>query len=88
LGCVYHYDLRGSTVALTDANGAVTDRFQYAPYGELVGHEGTSGTPFLYNGRDGVMTDANGLYYMRVRYYDPEIRRFVNRDSLLSSISN
>ncbi|MGC7846925.1 RHS repeat-associated core domain-containing protein [Desulforudis sp. 1088] len=82
----YHFNLRGSTVALTDNNGAVTDRYQYAPYGELVGHEGTSDTPFLYNGRDGVMTDANGLYYMRARYYDPEIRRFVNKDVLVGSI--
>ncbi|WP_425622172.1 RHS repeat-associated core domain-containing protein [Desulforudis sp. Tu-874] len=52
----------------------------------MVGHEGTSGTPFLYNGRDGVMTDANGLYYMRARYYDPEIRRFTSKDVLVGRI--
>ncbi|MGC7882165.1 RHS repeat-associated core domain-containing protein [Desulforudis sp. 1031] len=79
----YHFNLRGSTVALTDNNGAVTDRFQYGPYGELVNHTGGTDIPFLYNGRDGVMTDANGLYYMRARYYDPEIRRFINKDVLV-----
>ena len=31
----YHYDFRGSTVALTDDSGAVTDRYSYGPYGEL-----------------------------------------------------
>ncbi|OQW94861.1 MAG: hypothetical protein BWK79_04505 [Beggiatoa sp. IS2] len=30
----YHFDYRGSTVALTDGTGQVTQRFQYAPYGE------------------------------------------------------
>jgi len=44
-------------------------------------------TPFLYNGRDGVMTDDTGLYYMRARYYNPEIRRFVNQDVLLGEIA-
>jgi len=51
-----------------------------------VKHTGTTATPFLYNGRDGVMTDANGLYYMRARYYNPEIKRFVNQDVLLGII--
>src|SRR5438093_675434 len=37
-------------------------------------------TPFLYNGKFGVMTDANGLYSMRARYYNPYIRRFINAD--------
>ncbi|MEW6536953.1 MAG: RHS repeat-associated core domain-containing protein, partial [Candidatus Auribacterota bacterium] len=72
--------------ALTDENGAVTDRFWYGPYGELVHRTGTTSTPFLYNGRDGVMTDENGLYYMRARYYNPEIKRFVNRDVIDGNI--
>ena len=34
----------------------------------------------MYNCRDGVMSDENGLYYMRARYYHPEIERFINAD--------
>ena len=49
---------------------------------------GTTSTPFLYNGRDGVMTDANGFYYMRARYYNPDILRFINRDVLLGSVTD
>jgi RHS repeat-associated protein len=82
----YHYDLRGSTVKLTNAAGVVTDSYQYGPYGELAATTGTTANPFKYNGRDGVMTEANGLYYMRARYYLPEARRFVSRDSLLGSV--
>jgi len=84
----YHYDLRGSTVALTDASGTVVDRYQYSAFAQLVNHEGSSDTPFLYNGRDGVMSDTNGLYYMRARYYSPEIRRFVNQDVLLGNVAD
>jgi len=82
----YHFDLRGSTVAITNANGKVTDRYQYSAYGEILSSSGNTDTPFLYNGRDGVMTDANGLYYMRARYYNPEIRRFVSQDILLGVV--
>ena len=45
-----------------------------------------SKTPFLFNGMYGVMTDGNGLLYMRARFYSPEIRRFVVRDVLLGRI--
>ncbi|MGI6605436.1 MAG: RHS repeat-associated core domain-containing protein, partial [Peptococcia bacterium] len=66
--------------------GKVTDRYQYSAYGEILSSSGNTDTPFLYNGRDGVMTDANGLYYMRARYYNPEIRRFVSQDILLGVV--
>jgi RHS repeat-associated protein len=43
---------------------------------------------FLYNGELGVATDSNGLYYMRARYYNPEIKRFINQDVMTGSIVN
>ncbi|OQW90838.1 MAG: hypothetical protein BWK78_06110 [Thiotrichaceae bacterium IS1] len=81
----YHFDYRGSTVALTDRTGKVVERFQYGPYGELLKGE-ASVTPFLFNGMYGVMTDESGLYYMRARYYSAVIKRFVNMDVLLGSV--
>ena len=83
----YHFDLRGSTVALSDASGTVTERIAYTPFGVLldaVEHD----TPFLFNGQYGVMTDANGLYHMRARFYSPELRRFVNQDILLGEAAD
>jgi RHS repeat-associated protein len=76
----YHSDYRGSTVALTDGNGLPTDRIEYSAYGLTTYRSGTNDTPFLYNGRYGVMTDPNGLLYMRARYYNPYICRFINAD--------
>jgi len=76
----YHSDVRGSTIALTDGTGNPTDQLEYSPYGMMTYHAGTNNTPFLYNGRFGVQTDPNGLLYMRARYYNPYICRFLNPD--------
>ena len=78
----YHYDSRGSTVALTGDNGLVTDRMEYSLYATMTYHAGTNDTPFLYNGQFGVMTDLNGLLYMKARYYSPFLCRFINPDPL------
>ena len=76
----YHYDYRGSTVALSDNNGNVSDRIEYSTYATTTYRIGTNDTPFLLNGRYGVMTDPNGLLNMRARYYSPFICRFINPD--------
>ncbi len=85
----YHFDYRGSTVAITDSNCNITDTFTYDTYGKLTTRTGTTKTPFLYNGRDGVITeDDTGLIYMRARYYSPALRRFVNADIVAGGIDN
>ncbi len=83
----HHYNNLGSTTKLTDEEGAVVASYTYGVYGELLRGD-TTLTRFLYNGRCGVSTDDNGLYYMRQRYYNPEIKRFVNQDILTGSIGN
>ncbi|MEW5802483.1 MAG: RHS repeat-associated core domain-containing protein, partial [bacterium] len=35
-----------------------------------------------YVGLHGVMTEPNGLYYMRARYYDPHVGRFICEDPI------
>ena len=66
----------------------VTDTFEYDTYGKLINRTGTNKVIFGYNGRDGVVTDDNGLIYMRARYYSPELRRFVNADVLVGDIAD
>jgi RHS repeat-associated protein len=84
----YHFDCRGSTIAITDASGNITETFAYDTYGKLLSRTGTSKVIFGYNGRDGVITDDNGLYYMRARYYSPSMKRFINADVIAGAISN
>lgn len=89
-GCfkTYHFDYRGSTVAITDINGNITDTFKYDTYGKVTARTGSNFVIFGYNGRDGVVTDKNGLIYMRARYYSPEMRRFINADIIHGEISD
>ena len=84
----YHFDCRGSTIAITDATGNITDTFAYDTYGKLISRTGTGKVIFGYNGRDSVVTDDNGLIYMRARYYSPEMKRFINADVVAGAISN
>ena len=85
---IYHFDYRGSTAAITDIDGEITDTFSYDTYGKLESRTGTSLIIFLYNGRDGVVTDSNGLLYMRARYYSPDLKRFVNADIIAGVITD
>jgi RHS repeat-associated protein len=39
-------------------------------------------TPYLFSGQQGVLTDPNGLLYMRARYYHPGLRCFLNSDPI------
>ena len=84
----YHFDNRGSTVAITNFDGGITDTFTYDTYGKCINRTGTSSVIFGYNGRDGVVTDSNGLIYMRARYYAPYMKRFINADIIAGDISN
>lgn len=84
----YHYDYRGNTIALTDQSGQVTDRISYSVFGEIRSRAGNTPTPFLFSGIYGIMTDSNGLYYMRARYYNLTIGRFISRDSYEGKIIN
>jgi RHS repeat-associated protein len=83
----YHFDYRGSTIAITNITGQLIDSVQYSPFGIILSQP-IFDTPFLFNGLYGVMTDGNRLNYMRARYYSPEIRRFVNQDVLLGNIAD
>ena len=76
----YHFDYRGSTVALSADNGLITDRIEYSAYGLTTYRTGTNDAPFLFNGRYGVQTDNNGLLYMQARFYNPYLCRFLNSD--------
>jgi len=78
----YHYDSRGSTIALTGAAQTITDAYAYDSFGKVATSSGSTLNPFRYVGKYGVMEEGNGLNYVRARYYTPEIGRFVTKDLL------
>jgi RHS repeat-associated protein len=79
----YHFDYLGSTLALSDRQGQLTDLYVYSPYGRLLAHEGNNPQPFTFVGRWGVRMELSGtLYQMGARYYDAESGRFLSREPL------
>lgn len=72
-----HADRLGSIRALTDGTGAVVATFRTDEFGIPTSSSGASGSPFRYTGEP---TDASGLTYLRARYYDPGLGRFMSGD--------
>ena len=75
-----HQDFNSNVVAVTDTSGSVAGSYAYLPYGNLAGSSGEDDIPFKFAGGVGVITDPEGLIYMRARYYNPNIRQFTSAD--------
>ena len=82
----YHTDGIGSTRAITDRTGLVTNRYTYDAFGGLLDQTGTFGNSFQFAGeqRDG----STGLDYLRARYYDPSLGRFISKDAFSGFLSD
>ena len=74
----YHADALGSIRLLTNVDGNVTDTYQYDAYGNAISSTGSTVNNYLYAGEqfDPVLKE----YYLRARYYDPNIGRFISTD--------
>jgi len=84
--CYYHGDHLGSTSDITDASGILKQHTEYLPYGETYIQEGEQKTEYLYTGK--LLDSSTGLYYYGARYYDPEIARFTQADTIVPNPSN
>jgi RHS repeat-associated protein len=63
---------------LSDQLGNVTDTYNYDAYGNLLQATGSSPNNYLYRGEQ---FDPNiDAQYLRARYYDPDLGRFLSAD--------
>jgi len=81
----YLYDALGSTRALTNENGQITDSYNYDAFGANTEHQGSSNNKYQYAGEQ---KDSTGNYYLRARYYNPSIGRFTQMDSYMGQSNN
>src|SRR5207249_6954717 len=77
----YHPDGLGSTIAVTDEQGRPRAAYQYDPWGNLEIAVGSVPNRFLFTGEE--RDSGTGLYYLRARWYDPSVGRFISRDQFL-----
>ena len=81
----YVFDDRGNTVAMLDEKGELQAGFTYSAYGAEI--KGFGVRPmFMFDGRDGLETDASGFVFARNRCYSPQQRRFIERDYFLGDL--
>ncbi|MCA9407806.1 MAG: VCBS repeat-containing protein [Candidatus Omnitrophica bacterium] len=74
----YHQDALDSTRILTNNTGAIIDSYDFSAYGELLNQTGTSTNSYLFAGQQ--FDEQANRYYMRARYYDQTVGRFLSRD--------
>ncbi len=70
-------DALGSVRQLTNSNGAVTYAGAYDPYGVTTQTHGASQSAYGYTGE----YTSNDMVYLRARYYNPGMGRFLTRDT-------
>ena len=84
---LYYYitNLQGDVMYIVNGSGQEVATYSYDPYGNVITATGTLAevNPLRYRGY--YYDSETGLYYLRSRYYDPEIARFINADAFAST---
>ncbi|MBI5893622.1 MAG: RHS repeat protein [Deltaproteobacteria bacterium] len=71
----YHADTLGSIARMTDQNGNIVQTYKYDSFGNITASSILQ--PYAYTGRE--YDKETGFYYLRNRYYDPRIGRFISK---------
>jgi len=93
-GVEYYYirNAQGDIVGLHDKAGTQVASYIYDSWGKLVSIDGTMKdtvgvkNPYRYRGYR--YDTETGLFYVGSRYYDPQIGRFINADTVDNTIEN
>ena len=93
-GSVYGYvrNLQGDIVGMLDNSGSLVVEYKYNAWGRAISTVGTLTTTvgkynlFRYRGYN--YDEETGLYYLRSRYYNPVMERFVNADTRVNGIGS
>ncbi|RKI77006.1 hypothetical protein D7V90_20000 [bacterium 1xD42-87] len=75
----YHQDEQGSTAFITGQDNAVENFYQYDAFGNLLEKHEDVGNRILYTGQQ--YDQETGQYYLRARYYNPVVGRFLQEDT-------
>lgn len=82
----YYYNSHGDVVSIRDASGTELNRYDYNVWGTVTSKQEQMSNPFKYTGE--IMDDESGLIYLRARYFNPAIGRFINEDTYEGNVTN
>jgi len=82
----YLHNGHGDVVGLTDAAGNLLNNYTYDIWGNPVDVEETVDNPFRYSGE--YWDETTNLQYLRARWYDPSVGRFINEDTYEGELNN
>ncbi len=75
----YHADGLGSITELTNQSGTLTQRYTYSSFGGIESQlDSNISQPYTFTSRE--LDTESGLHYVRIRYYDSTIGRFISED--------
>jgi RHS repeat-associated protein len=81
-GAVFYYitETPGHVVGLVNSSNQVVNSYEYEPFGVTLAQTEQVVQPFKYSARE--QDTERGLYFMRARYYDPQLARFLSEDPI------
>jgi RHS repeat-associated protein len=82
----YHSDHLGSSNVISDNQGNQAQLLEYRPFGLTNRQEGGYNTNYRFTGKE--FDSSVALSYYGARYYDPELGRFTQPDSIVQQPSN
>lgn len=75
----YMYNGHGDVIQLTSSTGSTIKNYDYDAFGNEKNPAPSDTNVFRYSGE--YYDSSSGTYYLRARYYDPTIGRFITEDS-------
>ncbi|HEX6041486.1 RHS repeat-associated core domain-containing protein [Longimicrobium sp.] len=83
-GAVYYYVTQepGHVQALVSATDTLVNQYRYTPFGMALNGVPAPGTPNPLQFMARELDAGTGLYYVRNRWYDPQVGRFVSEDPI------
>lgn len=76
----YTMDAPGHVDGLLNTSGGLVSKYRYAPFGTMESASEGVSQSLKFMGRE--VDDGTGLYYVRARWYDPSLARFISSDPI------
>ena len=88
----YLYNLQGDVIGLVDSAGSLVVEYKYNAWGSIIGRAGSLAetlgklNPFRYRGY--VYDEETWMYWLKSRYYYPELSRFISADVVMGKVGS